>query len=120
MNTANTFSGSLYLSCTVPSVAETGSTCAISYFFVYSTNPIAFKVQNCYTPKTPANILLDQNSGSGIVTLFINSTTIMNLEDSSCPISCTITPIPAYLTLTALNSTHYKLDVNTNSAVAST
>jgi hypothetical protein len=54
MNTATEFLESLYLSCTVKAAAASGSTCAVTEFYVFSSNLIAFQVKSCYTPLTHA------------------------------------------------------------------
>jgi hypothetical protein len=54
MDTSTLYSATaVYLSCSVAAASASGSTCAITQFYVYSSNTVTFSVVNsCYTPLT--------------------------------------------------------------------
>lgn len=49
MDTSSLYSATaVYLSCTVAAASASGSTCAITQFYVYSSNTVTFSVNACY------------------------------------------------------------------------
>ena len=55
----------LYLSCTVLAAAATsGGTCAITQFYVFSSNSITFSVNSCYTALTHSSYTYSQGTSA--------------------------------------------------------